>query len=215
MLYFRKLRSESVTASCLTTVSAAALLMTMPISARAADAPASGQAAQAPSVEEIVVTGSRIVRDGYQAPTPVSVLGAEDLQAAATTNIADSVNRLPVFSNSTTPHNSSSTISTGTSGVNNLNLRGLGPNRTLVLLDGARVAGTTLAGFNNNGIAVDVNSFPAGLVSRVDVVTGGASAAYGSDALAGVVNFVLDHNFTGIKGEIEGSVTTARAMATR
>ena len=180
--------------------------------ANAADAQqaqaAPAQTAQAPNVEEIVVTGSRIVRNGYEAPTPVSVLSAEDLQADATTNIADQVNRMPAFSNSTTPHNSSSNISTATSGINNLNLRGLGPNRTLVLVDGQRVVASTLQGFNNNGGAVDINIVPSGLVQRVDVVTGGASAAYGSDALAGVVNFVLDHNFTGIKGEVEGGVTT-------
>src|SRR6185437_15323328 len=119
--------------------------------------------------EEIVVTGSRIVRNGYEAPTPVSVLSADELQADATTNIADQVNRMPAFSNSTTPHNSSSNISTATSGINNLNLRGLGPNRTLVLLDGQRVVASTLQGFNNNGGAVDINIVPSGLVQRVDV----------------------------------------------
>ena len=95
-----------------------------------------------------------------------------------------------------------------TAGVSNLNLRGLQAIRTLVLLDGKRVVGSTLSGFNNNGSAVDVNIMPDALISRVDVVTGGASAVYGSDALAGVVNFVLDKKFTGIKGNVQGGVTT-------
>ncbi|MCC6913411.1 MAG: TonB-dependent receptor [Rhodospirillaceae bacterium] len=158
------------------------------------------------ALDEIVVTGSRIVRDGYEAPTPVSVLGAAELNAMAATNISDAVNRLPALSGSLTTRNSSGADMTG--GIQNLNLRGLSPNRTLVLIDGKRVVGGTLAGFDNNGSAVDVNTVPNGLVSRVDIVTGGASAAYGSDALAGVVNFVFDKEFTGVKGEINGGITT-------
>jgi outer membrane receptor protein involved in Fe transport len=179
------------------------------VAAVAADsAPAASQSAQAPAVEEVVVTGSRIVRDGYEAPTPVSVLSADALNAIAATNIADSVNRLPALSGSVSPHNSSHSVSSGTAGVNNLNLRALNPSRTLVLLDGQRVVASQITGFNNNGGSPDVNAFPDELISRVDVVTGGASAAYGSDAVAGVVNFVLDHNFTGVKGEVQGGVTT-------
>jgi iron complex outermembrane receptor protein len=164
--------------------------------------------AAAASVEEIVVTGSRVVRDGYEAPTPVSVMGSDQLNAISATNIADAVNRLPALSGSVSPHNSSHSVSSGTAGVNNLNLRALNPSRTLVLLDGQRVVGSQITGFNNNGGSPDVNAFPDELISRVDVVTGGASAAYGSDAVAGVVNFVLDHNFTGVKGEMQGGVTT-------
>lgn len=154
---------------------------------------------------EVTVTGSRIVRDGYEAPTPVSVLGAEQLNAMAVTNIVDAVNRLPALSPSVTSKNSPAVDMTG--GIQNLNLRGLGATRTLVLLDGKRVVGSTLSGFNNNGSAVDINALPNGLISRVDVVTGGASAVYGSDALAGVVNFVLDKEFTGWKGEAMGGIS--------
>jgi len=157
---------------------------------------------------QVTVTGTRIVRDGYEAPTPVSVLGTEELDKMAVTNIADAVNRLPALAGSVNPRNSSTNVSSGTGGVNHLNLRGLGPTRTLVLLDGKRVVGSTLAGFDNNGSAVDVNSFPNGLVQRVDVVTGGASAVYGSDALAGVVNFILDKEFSGIKGSLDLGGTT-------
>lgn len=171
---------------------------------RAADASSVAEGWRTPSVVgEIVVTGSRIVRDGYDAPTPVSVLGADELKVAATTQIGESVNRMPMFSNSLISRSSAGSISAGNAGASFLNLRGLGVTRTLVLLDGARVVG---AAFNTN--AVDINSIPAPLVSRVEVVTGGASAAYGSDAVAGVVNFVLDREFTGVKSELSGGVTT-------
>ncbi|HWK75483.1 MAG TPA: TonB-dependent receptor [Povalibacter sp.] len=150
----------------------------------------------------VTVTGSRIVRDGYEAPTPVSVLGAEQLEAMAVTNIADAVNRLPALAGSLTPRNNSSQVSGGTAGINLLNLRALGATRTLVLLDGKRIVGSTLSG------GVDVNGIPNELISRVDVVTGGASAVYGSDALSGVVNFVLDKEYTGIKASLEGGMTS-------
>ena len=160
------------------------------------------------TLEAITVTGSRISRaDGYEAPTPVSVLGMEDLNKMATVTIADSVNRLPAFTGSQTPRNRSSNISSGTAGTNILNLRGLGANRTLVLQDGKRMVGSTIATGTLSG-AVDVNMIPSGLVQRVDVVTGGASAVYGSDALAGVVNFVLDKEFTGLKGNVDYGATT-------
>ncbi len=180
-----------------------ALLALAPQGAQAQDA----QTAQM-ELESIIVTGSRIVRDGFEAPTPVSVLSSDDLNIIATPNIADAVNRLPALQGSLGTTNASTNVSSGTGGVNQLNLRALSAVRTLVLLDGKRIVGATLAGFENNGSTPDINGFPGGLVSRVDVVTGGASAAYGSDALAGVVNFVLDKEYTGIKGEIQGGVTT-------
>jgi iron complex outermembrane receptor protein len=159
-------------------------------------------------LEAIVVTGTRIVRNGYEAPTPVTVLNIEDLERDAPINIADTINKLPEFSNSPSGHNSGATVSDANGGVNNLNLRSLGANRTLVLLDGVRVAPASITGFFGNGGAVDINAFPDNLVSRVDVVTGGASAPYGSDALAGVVNFILDKDFTGVKGNATYGETT-------
>ncbi|MBX7197870.1 MAG: TonB-dependent receptor [Rhodospirillaceae bacterium] len=160
------------------------------------------QTAQTAPVEEIVVTGTRVVRDGYEAPTPLTVVGVEQIQNAATPNIADFVNTLPSMAGSNTPQTSQQTVSAGTAGINTINLRNIGVNRTLVLLDGQRNAPSTVTG------SVDVNNIPQTLISRVDIVTGGASAAYGSDALSGVVNFVLDKKFTGIKGELSGGVTT-------
>ncbi len=160
------------------------------------------QSAQATELEQIVVTGSRVVRDGYQAPTPVSVIGIEQLDNVATSNLADSINQLPAIVNSATPQSSSVNTTSGQSAINALSLRGLGISRTLVLLNGQRTVGSNLTG------AVDISELPQGLIERVDVVTGGASAAYGSDALSGVVNFVLDTDFVGFKGEVSGGLTT-------
>ncbi|MFC4314333.1 TonB-dependent receptor domain-containing protein [Steroidobacter flavus] len=161
-----------------------------------------------PVLDVITVTGTRIVRDGYEAPTPVSVLGVEQLSEMATTNLADSVNRLPALSGGRSSHNYSGNISSGTAGINTLNLRGLGANRTLVLLDGKRMAPATLGTGDNATGAPDANAIPTALIQRVEIVTGGASAVYGSDALAGVVNFILDKEFTGIKGTAEVGQTT-------
>lgn len=151
---------------------------------------------------DIVVTGTRVVRDGYKAPTPTTVVGSAEIAAKAPTNLADFVNELPSLSGSSTPRTTIAAVSGGNAGINALNLRNLGVNRTLVLLDGQRVGASSLSGY------VDINQFPQALVKRVDVVTGGASADFGSDAVAGVVNFVLDKNYTGIKGEAQGGVTT-------
>ncbi|MGC1271279.1 MAG: TonB-dependent receptor plug domain-containing protein, partial [Croceibacterium sp.] len=152
--------------------------------------------------ETILVTGSRIVRNGNDAPTPVSVISTEEIQAESPANIADFVNTLPSVSGSQTAANNSGSLSNGQSGISALNLRSLGQNRTLVLLDGQRSVGSTATGL------VDINTFPQALISRVEVVTGGASSVYGSDAVAGVVNFILDRNYTGIKADYEYGVTT-------
>ena len=165
-------------------------------------AQAQAPAPQAPVVEEVIVTGSRIVRDGYEAPTPVAVVGVEQLQSGASANVADYVNTMPVFSGSASPQTSQTSVSGGNAGVNALNLRNLGANRTLVLFDGQRSVPSLATGI------VDINGIPQALISRVDVVTGGASSAYGSDAVAGIVNFILDKEFTGIKGEVSGGMTT-------
>lgn len=158
-------------------------------------------AAAASEVEEIVVTGSRIVRDGYQAPTPVSVIGLEEMQNQATSNLADFVNTLPSLAASTTAQSTTATVTTGRGAINGLNLRGLGIERTLTLLDGKRVVGGIITG------TADVSEFPQQLISRVDVVTGGASSAYGSDAVTGVVNFILDTEYKGVKAEASGGIT--------
>jgi outer membrane receptor protein involved in Fe transport len=157
---------------------------------------------------DIVVTGTRIVRDGYTAPTPVTVATVEDLVKSTPSNIPDALNKLPQFQNSLSPGKSANNFSNFPIHGNVLNLRGLGtvsnnpkgPLRTLIMMDGIRVAPTTFIG------TIDTNVIPNLLVQRVDVVTGGASAAWGSDAVAGVVNFVLDKDFTGLKGVAQAGV---------
>jgi outer membrane receptor protein involved in Fe transport len=183
-------------------LAAIALASLTPAAAQTTD-----QAETAESQEErgqdIVVTGTRIIRDGFQAPTPLTVLTQEDIQnSSPSNNIADFVNQLPSLAGSTRPANSRLNLSSGQAGINALNLRNLGEIRTLVLLDGRRSVGSTITGL------VDVNTIPQLLVERVEVVTGGASAAYGSDAVAGVVNFVLDKKYEGLKVTADSGITT-------
>jgi len=167
------------------------------------DLPSAESAAPAEQAgSDIVVTGSRVAT-GFKAPSPVTMASSAQLRESAPTNLADGLNQLPAFNGSTKTSNPSTTNSRGgSSGQNLLNLRGLGAQRTLILLDGRRLPAT------NSGGAVDINIIPQGLVSRVDVVTGGASAAYGSDAVAGVVNFVLDTKLNGFKAEVLGGLST-------
>ena len=153
------------------------------------------------SGNEILITGSHIIREGYEAPTPLTVVGMEQIQAGAAPNMMTFLNSLPVLSGNGLTTSTQICTACGTAGLQNLNLRSLGANRALVLLDGQRVVGASY-----NGVP-DIGSLPQQLVSRVDVVTGGASAVYGSDAVAGVVNFILDRKFTGVKGEISGGLT--------
>jgi outer membrane receptor protein involved in Fe transport len=142
-------------------------------------------------LESVIVTGSRIVRNGYQSPTPVMVAPIDQLEQTTPSSIPDALNKLPEFTGSTTQ----STNSNGTTQPQGsfLNLRGLRPGRTLILLNGMRVPATNALG------QVDNNTLPQLLVQRVDVVTGGASAAYGSDAVAGVVNYILNTKYNGLK----------------
>jgi len=157
------------------------------------------QVAEVNNVEEVVVTSTRIIREGYNAPTPLTVLGAERIETQAGANIQTFITTLPVVGSSR--GNRQNTNGGQNAGLSTINLRGLGANRTLVLLDGRRMTPA-----HENG-TIDINLVPQQLISRVDVVTGGASAVYGSDAIAGVVNFVLDKTYTGTKGEISGGMT--------
>ena len=175
-----------------------------PVQQDAAAQPRSDSVLSGPgSADDVIVTGSRVVRDGYEAPTPLTVLTQEDIQnSSPTNNIADFVNQLPSLAGSTSPANSRLNLSSGQAGINALNLRNLGDIRTLVLVDGRRSVSSAITG------QVDVNTIPQLLVERVEVVTGGASAAYGSDAVAGVVNFVLDKDYEGLKVSADSGVTT-------
>lgn len=169
--------------------------------AHAQDAEAAPVSAGADVLGEVVVSGSRIARDGYQAPTPLTVVGSEQVQQQAAPNLIDYLTTLPSFAGNYTPQSSTQNVSTGTAGTSSVNLRNMGTTRTLVLIDGQRSVGSTVTGL------VDVNTIPQQLIERVEVVTGGASAAYGSDAVSGVVNFILDKKFTGFKSELSSGIT--------
>jgi iron complex outermembrane recepter protein len=147
-------------------------------------------AAAAP-VEEVVVTGSRLSAPNETSISPITTVSATDLQATGLTRVEDVLNNLPmVFAGM------NSTTSNGADGTATVDLRGLGNQRTLTLVDGLRLGpGSALGGRNYS----DINQIPAALIERVDVLTGGASSVYGADAVAGVVNFILNTHFEGIK----------------
>ncbi|MDO8802401.1 TonB-dependent siderophore receptor [Phenylobacterium sp.] len=156
--------------------------------------------AQDAEVSEIVVTGSRIARKDYVSESPIVTVGQEQIAAVGMVTIENTLNQLPQF----TPSNGSGTNTTNfvtTPGQAYANLRGLGPTRTLVLIDGRRV----VAG--NPNAVVDLNTLPTFLVDTVETITGGASAVYGSDAIAGVVNFKLKRNFDGLQVDAQFGAT--------
>ena len=162
------------------------------------------QAGTAPAVAEanvVRISGSRIAARGFTQPTPTTSLSTADLEKAAKPNLFNTLIELPALQGSTGRTTSTNSTSSGIQGLSSLSLRGLGTIRTLTLLDGQRVVGANVTG------VTDVSQFPQLLVKRVDVVTGGASASYGSDAVGGVVNFITDKKFTGFKANVEGGQT--------
>ncbi|WP_443971375.1 TonB-dependent receptor domain-containing protein [Sphingobium sp. CR28] len=180
-----------------------ALAQTAPSSTNAAsvsgsDSDQAGQSAA--SNADIIVTGSRVVSNGNQAPTPVTVIATERLQQTTPSNIPDALNRLPQFAAQPSTRNIGNAQGNATG--NFLNLRRFGSNRNLVLLDGSRVPPTAASG------AVDTNTIPQSLVERVEIVTGGASAVYGSDAVTGVINFIINKKFNGLKANAQIGTST-------
>jgi iron complex outermembrane receptor protein len=158
--------------------------------------------AQEGGVEQIVVSSTRVQRNGYDAPTPTTVVGADDIAKNAEPNIFTTINQLPELAGSAATNTGTTSSSAGTNGRSTLNLRALGTNRTLVLVDGQRVVGVDTTG------GADISQFPQGLIQRVDIVTGGASASWGSDAVAGVVNFIMEKKFEGWKANASVGQTT-------
>lgn len=150
------------------------------------------QAEGAPAaVQEVIVTGSRIRQPNLESTSPMSTIGNEEFQFSGTTRVEDLLNTAPQIA-----ANQSSGLSNGATGTAMVDLRHLGPTRTLVLVDGKRLGpGSPRAG----GEAADLNQIPVELVKRVEILTGGASAVYGSDAIAGVVNFIIDTEFEGLR----------------
>ncbi|QYF87313.1 TonB-dependent receptor domain-containing protein [Brevundimonas sp. PAMC22021] len=184
------------------TILAGALALAAPVLAQTAQPavpvpplPAQDEA----QLDEIVVTGSLIRRDPTTTPTPLTVASREEILQSGENNVVDFLADIPALQSSQTPEDTTGGF-IGIGGLSLLNLRNLGSNRTLVLVDGRRhVAG--IAGGN----AVDVDTIPSPLIERVEIITGGASATYGADAVAGVVNFIMRDDFEGI--EFEAGVT--------
>jgi iron complex outermembrane receptor protein len=151
-------------------------------------------------LQEIIVTGSRIAAPNAVSTSPIEVISSESIETTGKTDISDLIAQLPQNLNNGLGQDLGNTTSglTTPGGVATADLRGLGPNRTLVLVDGRRLG----QGSPNTAIqspAPDLDQIPAGLVDRIEVVTGGASAAYGSDAIAGVINFIMKKNFQGVQ----------------
>jgi iron complex outermembrane receptor protein len=150
------------------------------------------------TIQEVVVTGSRIAQPNLETTSPVTQVTAEDVITQGVTKIEDLINQLPqAFAAQ------NATVSNGATGTATVNLRGLGSPRTLVLIDGRRMpaGGVTAASY-----AADLNQIPTAMVERVEVLTGGASAVYGSDAVAGVVNFIMKKDFEGIQFDGQYSI---------
>jgi len=204
--------------------SAAALLGSASILALALMSPAAASAQEAPApdpteqpqttaspeeeagpIDEVIVTGSRIGRTSLTATSPVAVLGAEDIALDRALNVEEVLNELPQFSNGIGASNTGSDAR----GATSLDLRGLGQNRTLVLINGTRAVPFS---FRNS---VDINAIPAPLIERVEVLTGGASAVYGADAVAGVVNFILRDDFEGFEANAIYNVSDGGDAASR
>ena len=164
--------------------------------ALAAAAPAFAQAAQETTVEAVVITGSRISVPGIQSASPIVTVGAEEIQLQQQPEVEKILRFLPV----TVPGDGDA-VNNGTAGVSTVNLRGLGAQRNLIMVDGKRVTP-----YDSNG-AVDVSTIPTAFLERIDVITGGASAVYGSDAISGAINFILKKDFEGVEAALGYSVT--------
>ena len=167
---------------------------------QAAETPlASGEGANgaATTVQAVTVTGSRIPQPNIAATSPITAVGSQELKFEGTTDAINALDQLPQTTGNL--NNTPNPLGSG-EGISTVNLRGLGAARTLVLQDGKRL----MPGDPTVGGVPDIDQIPSQLIDRIDVVTGGASAVYGSDAIAGVVNFIMKHNFQGVQVDIQG-----------
>ena len=182
------MRMQSWRFGLLASTMMAGIALSVPAMAQQA-IPAEPQGEAAADSEDIVVTGSRIARRDYTSTSPIATIDSAQLSSSGELNIEEVLNDLPQV----VPGSNSANNNPG-GGQATVDLRGLGTARTLVLVNGKRFAPSTGLG------VVDLNNLPLETLSRVEVVTGGASAVYGSDAIGGVVNFIIDNKFTGIEG---------------
>ena len=163
-------------------------------------APAAGAAT--PEIETMVITGSRIARTELESSTPVQFLSSDFLEQQGSPNISDILSELPSVGTSGFSRTNSNFATTG-NGASTINLRNLGDQRTLVLINGKR----TVAGIGGSS-SVDINDIPTDLIANIQVLTGGASAVYGSEAIAGVVNFILKDDFEGFRARAQWGRTS-------
>ena len=185
------LLASVATAACLT-IPSFAIAQTKPATTAAA--------AKDVDVSEIVVTGSRIRRDTFSAPVPLAVVGGEQIRQSGGVSIADALTELPTLDASTNNQNSSGTLFQA--GQARADIRGLGSSRTLVLVDGRRHVPT-----DASSPSVDLNMIPSMMVDRVEVVPGGGSAIYGSEAIAGVVNIIMKKQYEGFEVDAQGGIS--------
>jgi outer membrane receptor protein involved in Fe transport len=165
-----------------------------PQAAFAQAAPATETASADDASSEIIITGTRIRRPNLESAAPITTVAGDEFFQTGQVSIGDVLNELPQLRSTFSQQNSTRFL--GTRGLNLLDLRGLGTQRTLVLVNGRRHVGGDLL---SNAVSPDVNTFPTDLIERVDLITGGGSSVYGSDAIAGAVNFVLKQNYEGVQ----------------
>ena len=192
-------RVKRITASAFLSVSA--VITTTGAWAQDANLGASADSSSAPLGEEIVVTGSRIQRTGANTVTPTVMLGSEDVAKSGVVNSGDLLRQLPAIAPGL--GSESSGVTFNGAGLDLIDLRSLGTNRTLVLVNGRRQVGS-----NPDTTSVDMNTIPAALIERLEVITGGASAVYGADAVSGVLNVILKRDFEGL--QVDGQVGTSQ-----
>lgn len=173
-------------------------LVSAPLMASAAEAPPTDVG----ELDVVVVTGSRIARPEAESAVPVQIISAEEISAQGSQNIADLLQELPAFGTALLSRANANFVVNG-NGVSTVNLRNAGDSRTLTLINGRRV----VAGLGGDS-AVDVNNIPVALIDNVEVITGGASAVYGSEAIAGVVNFVMKDDFEGVDFRAQTGMTS-------
>jgi iron complex outermembrane recepter protein len=198
---------QAVRAALICGGAVASALVTHAASAQTAPAPSNDQTDNAAPISEVVVTGSRIATPNLESVSPITAISSEEMAETGTTRVEDLLNSLPQV-----VADQGSGLSMGSNGTATVNLRGLGIERTLVLINGRRLMGGDPAAGAPSGSAVslgsaaDINQIPVALVERVDVLTGGAASTYGADAVAGVVNFVMNDHFEGVRVDVNGGI---------
>jgi outer membrane receptor protein involved in Fe transport len=175
------------------TIFTTAIAIGAPALAQTQPAPAAGAQDDTTQVEEVVVTGSRIRRDATNAPTPLIQVSQDQLLTTGQSTVIDYLATIPALSNSVVPSDTTGS-GLGDGGLSLPNLRSLGSNRTLTLVDGRRHVGSS-----GGSLSVDIDTIPRLLIENIEIVTGGAASVYGADAVSGVLNFILKKNFEGLE----------------